>query len=127
MAMAPARDLQDLRVLVVEDTLLIADVIVDELQDQGCKVVGPVPRVAPGLALATTEQLDGAFLDVNLAGEQCFPIADALAARSIPFVLLTGYGESAVPPAYRGAPRLSKPFRLGELIDAAERYFRKRD
>jgi hypothetical protein len=77
------------------------------LQDVGCHIIGPVPRLAQGLALATTASLDGALLDINLAGERCFPIAEALAARDIPFAFLTGYGDFAIPPEYRGAPRLS--------------------
>jgi CheY-like chemotaxis protein len=72
-------------VLVVEDALLVADVIAEALPDLGCHIIGPVPRLAQGLAVATTEDLDGALLDVNLAGEQCFLVAEALAARGIPF------------------------------------------
>ncbi len=118
-------DLHGLRVLVVEDMLLIADLIAEELQDKGCDVVGPVPRVERGLALANTERLDGALLDVNLAGERCFPIAEVLAARGVPFAFLTGFDNSVLPPAYRHAPRLTKPFNLRELVSLVDRCFRK--
>jgi DNA-binding response OmpR family regulator len=118
-------DLHGLRVLVVEDMLLIADLITEELQDKGCDVVGPAPRVERGLTLANTERLDGALLDVNLAGERCFPIAEALTARGIPFAFLTGFGDSVLPPAYQHAPRLAKPFDLGELVSLVDRCFRK--
>ena len=111
-----ASNLHGLRVLVVEDTLLIADMIADELRDRGCNVVGPVSRLEQGLNLAKGEQLDGALLDVNLAGERCFPIADALAERHIPFVFLTGYGDAGIPSEYRRVPRVSKPFRSQELM-----------
>src|SRR5262249_2431028 len=76
-------DMTGLRVLVVEGALLVADLIGDALGDGGCDVVGPVSRLMQGLALATVEQLDGALLDVNLAGERCFPIAAALRTRGI--------------------------------------------
>jgi hypothetical protein len=39
-------DLSDLRVLVVEDALLIADLVVEALRDHGCNVVGPVPQMS---------------------------------------------------------------------------------
>jgi DNA-binding response OmpR family regulator len=110
-------DLSGLRVLVVEDALLIADLIVEALRGHGCSVVGPVPRLGQGLALATVEQLNGALLDVNLAGERCFPIAEALAARGIPFAFLTGYGDAAIPSEYRGAARLTKPFYIASLVE----------
>jgi DNA-binding response OmpR family regulator len=104
-----------LRVLVVEDLHLIADMIVDELLDGGYRVVGPAARLDEGLELARTAQLDGALLDVNLAGELCFPIADALVTRGVPFAFLTGYGEAVLPIAYRDAPRVAKPFNPGAL------------
>ena len=112
------------RVLVVEDALLVADLIVEALEDLGCTIIGPVPRLAQGLALATTEHLDGALLDVNLAGERCFPIAEALAARSIPFAFLTGYGDFSMPPEYRGAARLLKPFSIASLVELVARSFK---
>jgi DNA-binding response OmpR family regulator len=117
-------DLSGLRILVVEDSVLIADVIVQTLGDLGCTIIGPVPRLARGLTLATTEHLDGALLDINLAGERCFPIAEALAARGIPFAFLTGYGDFGTPIEYRGAPWLAKPFSMASLVELVARSFR---
>jgi len=117
--------LRGLRVLVVEDTLLVADMIADELEEVGCTVVGPAPRVERGLALARAERLDGALLDVNLAGELCFPIAELLLAQGVPFAFLTGYGETTLPPGYRKMPRLAKPFQLNELLNLVRRNFVK--
>ncbi|HUB44858.1 MAG TPA: response regulator [Acetobacteraceae bacterium] len=125
MPAAATIDLRGLSILVIEDTALVADLVVDALQDAGCRVVGPAARLDQGLALArTTEGLAGALLDVNLAGEHCFPIADVLAARGVPFVFLTGYGEQVLPRGYRDVPRLVKPFDLGELLGLIERQFR---
>jgi CheY-like chemotaxis protein len=112
------------RVLVVEDALLVADLIVEALEGLGCIIIGPVPRLAQGLALATTEHLDGALLDVNLAGERCFPIAEALAARGIPFAVLTGYGDFGMPPEFRDAPWLVKPFSIARLVELVARSFK---
>lgn len=120
-----AQDLHGLRVLVVEDSLLIADTIVDALAEEGCVVVGPVPRVADAVAVASDERLDGALLDVNLSGERCFPVAEALARRDVPFAFLTGYGESAIPPAWQAVPRLSKPLDFSALVRLAKQLFRR--
>lgn len=116
MSRKSASGVRGMRVLVVEDTLLIAEVIADELRDQGCNVVGPAARLEQGLALAADERLDGALLDVNLAGELCFPIADELAKRGVPFAFLTGYGDSVIPAGYRDMPRLTKPFNGANLV-----------
>ncbi|MFL5256644.1 MAG: response regulator [Rhodopila sp.] len=116
-------DPQGLRVLVVEDTLLVADLIVDELQEIGCHVIGPAARVEQGLALARAEALDGALLDVNLAGEPCFPIAEALSVRGVPFAFLTGYGDASLPPPFRERPRLSEPFEMKDLVTLVKQQF----
>jgi hypothetical protein len=80
-------------------------------------VVGPAGTVGAGLALvADGATLDGALLDINLAGHFCFPIAQALAAREVPFAFLTGYDDpSIIPFEFRGVRRLAKPFDDGEL------------
>ena len=64
------------------------------------------------LALARAEErLDGAILDVNLNGEEVFPLADELISRGVPVIFSTGYdGASALPAPYRDRPRLEKPF-----------------
>ena len=124
MPASDALDLSGLRILVVEDSLLIADLIAEVLRDHGCTVVGPVSRLSQGLAFADREKLDGALLDVNLAGERCFPIAALLVARGVPFAFLTGYGEAAIPLEYRDAARLSKPFNIAHLVDLVGRFDR---
>jgi DNA-binding response OmpR family regulator len=113
-----------MRVLVVEDSLLVAEVIVELLQENGWDVVGPAGRVQHALVLVRTEPLDGALLDINLAGEFCFPIAAALVQRGVPFIFVTGYSDAAVvPQEYRAVPRVGKPFRYGELMSVAAQHF----
>ena len=60
---------------------------------------------------ATTEAIDAAVLDVDLDGTPSWDVADALTARSIPFVLATGYSsDDALPERFRSVPKLLKPF-----------------
>jgi CheY-like chemotaxis protein len=58
---------------------------------------------------------DVAILDVNLNGQETYPIADALIARAIPFVFATGYSTSGLRREYRSIPLLQKPFQRNEL------------
>ena len=105
-----------LRVLVVEDEMLVAMMIEEILDDHRCVVIGPFGRMPGALDVAQTAAIDLALLDVNLAGVKVYPVAEALAARSIPFLLLSGYGQNAIPydrPAWRVC---TKPFRSEELI-----------
>ena len=112
-----------LRVLVVEDEMLVAMNIEDMLLDLGHEVAGLASRLEPALSLAREGAFDLAMLDVNLAGQQSFPIADVLIARGIPFLFATGYGSKGIAEAYRDRPVLQKPFRtrdLGEALDRME-------
>ena len=86
------------RILVVEDEMMIAMLVEDTLTDAGCVVVGPFARLAEAMVAARNADVDAACLDINLFGEQVFPAAEALAARGVPFVLLSGYGDKALPP-----------------------------
>ncbi len=85
------------RVLVVEDEFLLAMMMEDLLLDEGCIVIGPFARVQDALVAAKNEDIDLAVLDVNVAEEKVFPVATQLEARGVPFILLTGYGQKAVP------------------------------
>jgi DNA-binding response OmpR family regulator len=80
-----------LRVLVVEDEMLLAMLVEDALVAFGCDVVGPVARVTDGVTLASSERLDGAILDINVAGTKVFPVASELSRRSVPSRRYHGY------------------------------------
>jgi CheY-like chemotaxis protein len=110
-----------LRVLVVEDEMLVAMNIEDMLLDLGHEVAGLASRLEPALSLARDGAFDLAMLDVNLAGQQSFPVADVLIARGIPFLFATGYGSQGIAEAYRDRPVLQKPFRTRDLGEALER------
>lgn len=116
--MLAPRLLEGLKILIVEDNLLLAEVTKILLEDSGCQVVGPAGWLQRGLEMAQDKTLDGAVLDINLHGEMSFPIAEALSARGVPFVFVTGYEDrSIVPLAYRSAPRLDKPVADERLIE----------
>ena len=111
--------LQGRRVLIIEDESLVAMLLETILDDMGCEVIGPDSNIDDGLKSATTEAvLDAALLDVNVAGREVFPVADALKARGVPFVFSTGYGEAGLPEHWRGHPTIQKPFTEGAIRDA---------
>src|SRR5674476_977123 len=105
------------RVFVVEDEMLVAWLLEDMLAEIGCAVVGPAGSVNQALAMIDAEAIDVAVLDVNLNGEMSYPIADALTARGVPFVFVTGYDKDRMLEGYRNCPVLQKPFHRAELTD----------
>jgi DNA-binding response OmpR family regulator len=108
--------LAGLRVVVVEDELLVSMLIEDILVEQNCVVVGPFHRVDLALETARGGDVDLGILDVNVAGVKVWPVAEILEARGIPFLLLSGYGPEAVPAEHPGWPVCAKPFRSETLI-----------
>jgi CheY-like chemotaxis protein len=111
--------LKGLRVLVVEDMFLVAEIIRECLESFGCEVVGPVGKLTRALVVAREEQFDAAVLDINLAGDLSFPVADLLRSRGIAFIFLTGYDVATIlPKEFQGAPRLAKPFVEDDLRQA---------
>lgn len=120
------RPLSGRRILAVEDEYFLADELDRELKAAGAVVLGPVPSVAAALeALASDRTPDAAVLDVNLGGQMAHPVADALLARNVPFVFMTGYDLATLPERFAGVPRLEKPIdtrvilsELGRLIAA---------
>lgn len=101
------------RILIVEDEPLIAMMLEDFLETLDRQVAGVADSVAEALARLAEGGIDGAILDVNLrGGETCWPIADALQAAGIPFLLATGGGADSIAEAHRGRPVLSKPFTM---------------
>ena len=107
-----------LRILVVEDEALAALQLEDMLTDLGCTVIGPAARVRQALDLLERQAIDAAVLDLNVAGELVYPVADPLTDRGIPFLFVTGYRASALTEAYRTRPLLQKPFHLPQLRQA---------
>ncbi len=120
---AGARSLDGLRVLVVEDEFMVSAALETTLTDLGCTVVGPAARLRQALRLAESEALDGAIVDLNLAGEEAYPVAEALAARGVPFMFVTGYGSRSVREDFRSVPRLDKPIAEAELTALMRRMF----
>jgi CheY-like chemotaxis protein len=105
-----ASDLRGRRILVVEDSPVVAAACEDMLRDMGCAVVGPATNMAAALQMAGEEEFDGAIVDVNIRGDKAFPVLRILEARGIPFLLTSGYADWSMPEEWQEQPRLAKPY-----------------
>ena len=106
-----AEGLTGRRILVVEDESLVAMLLETILEDMGAIPVGAISTVDEALEVVAGDPLlDAALLDVNVAGKEVFPVAEALKAKGIPFVFSTGYGEGGLPDQWRGQSTIQKPF-----------------
>ncbi len=100
-----------LRVLVVEDSALIAMDLDSILADAGHTVIGPASTVAEALTLVDGDEVEVALLDIDVQGELVTPVAEALSRRGVPFAFSTGFEEGSSPlPDFTGVAVLRKPF-----------------
>lgn len=114
--------LQGQKILVVEDQFLIAVELQDCLEKAGATVVGPVGRLDRALSKAKDDSLHAALLDVDLNGERCWPVADALEDAGVPFAFTTGFTASIVmPDRFAKYQVVSKPYREGEVLAAVRK------
>lgn len=105
------------RILVVEDEFFIAEEIADALKAAGFAVLGPYATVAAALEMiADGPSIDAAVLDASLRDASSLPVAEALAARGIPFAVVTGFSADQLPARMAAAPVLTKPLRGGDLV-----------
>lgn len=97
------------QILIVEDEMILALDLSDMVGAFGC-TSAMAARIEKALALIEAHTFDAAILDMNLGGEQVYPVADQLDRRGIPYVIATGYGAEGVFVAYRNHPILAKPY-----------------
>jgi len=107
--------LSDMRVLIVEDEMLVMMSIEDMLGDLGCTQITRASSVDQALAAIRTQPFDAATLDVNLNGTRSYAVAEALVEHGVPFAFSTGYGARGMADAFRDWPVLDKPFNFTQL------------
>lgn len=102
--------------------MLIVMMIEDMLADLGCKSVTSAATVDQALALIDAQTFDVALLDINLDGDDSYPVAEALSARGVPFAYSTGNTGQSVRDGNPGRDVLKKPFKLEDLVAILTRF-----
>ncbi len=65
--------------------------------------------------MAESESFVVAILDVNVAGEPIYPVAEAIVRGGLPLVFSTGYGGAGIREPFRDRPVVQKPFSQQDL------------
>jgi CheY-like chemotaxis protein len=107
------------KLLIVEDDVMIRVVLADMLCELGYTVAAEAASIDEALEATRKTDFDLAILDADLKGRSVSPVADALVARDIRFVFITGYGDHGLS-AYRNRPTLRKPFQIDTLKRALQ-------
>ena len=118
-----ATQLQGKRILLVEDSPVVAPFTAELLDELGCEMVGPAPNMATARELVENEQFDAALMDVRIRGDRSFAICDMLDERGIPFAFTSGYADWQLPDKWQDVPRLHKPYTLDQVEEALNQFF----
>jgi PAS domain S-box-containing protein len=110
------RSLEGKRILIIEDEPLVSMDLEATLRAAGCEVIGPAGSLAIANQLVAQSHFDAALVDANLAGHPVDELASALTRKNCPFAFVTGYGREALPPGFRDAAVLAKPFGRDQLF-----------
>ena len=109
-------DIAGLRVLIVEDSLLLAMELEAGLEDSGVEVVGCAAELSEALQMLELS-FDAAVLDADLNGQSVAPVAEVLRREGRPFVFATGYADKAAPMGF-DAPIVRKPYNVHQIARA---------
>jgi DNA-binding response OmpR family regulator len=107
-------------ILIVEDEPLIAMMLEDFLDSLGHIVKGTCESVAEAREAVEEGGFDLAILDVNLKGENIWPVASEMRARGIPFVIASGGHVDPPPVEFADVPMIDKPYTIDRVIPAIE-------
>lgn len=102
-------------VLVVEDEALIAMVLEDRLLASGYRVI-TAATLPSAMAIAESDGIDAAVLDIELQGDRSFPVASLLRRRGIPFIFSSSSDARELPPELRNEPFMHKPYSTSVLL-----------
>lgn len=105
-----------LKVLIVEDSLLLALELEAGLEDAGVIVVGCAAELSEALSMLDLA-FDVAVLDADLNGQSVAPVAEILRQHNRPFVFATGYADKAAPMGF-DAPIVRKPYNVHQIARA---------
>ena len=112
-----AESIRGVRVLIVEDAVLLALELEAGLEEAGAVVVGAASDLEEAERMLGLS-FDVAVLDANLNGKSVIPVARTLAARGTPFIFATGYDEAGVAPDGFSAPVVRKPYNVRQIAAA---------
>ncbi|MGX6646683.1 hypothetical protein ACWCOP_01925 [Maricaulaceae bacterium MS644] len=109
------------RLLILESQPIIGLDLAERVRALGWQACGPYSTTQEALAQLDADAPDAGLLDLSVRDDaQAQPVADAMAARRLPFIFTNSHAKrfEALHP---DAPRLEKPFSDGDFLEALAR------
>jgi DNA-binding response OmpR family regulator len=108
------------RILIVEDDVVLAIDLAEQLTAYGYEIVGPCMTADQALKTFENEGCDVAVLDINLGHETSERVACRLNEERIPFIVASGYSSDQWPQVFMGQAAVNKPFQASALVELIE-------
>lgn len=112
----PDNDIRGIRILIVEDAVLLALELKAGLTEAGAVVIGSAASVADAMRMLDLA-FDVAVVDLDLNGQSAMPFVNELLARDVAMVLVTGLAPDIANTVTGGvsAPMVRKPYNIGQI------------
>ncbi|MGE3747592.1 MAG: response regulator [Sphingomonadaceae bacterium] len=118
--MSDQETLDGLRILLIEDEVVIAMTAEDMLEEIGCTVSAQASSFNEAMGCALEGDFDFALLDINLNGVMSLPIAQKLREAGKPFIFTTGYGSVGIDREFSDVTVVTKPYTIRTLSNAIQ-------
>ena len=103
--------------MIVEDEVLVATVLRNELEDAGYHVLNLTDRVAEALDVAKASHPDLALVNIQLVGrDDGIELAEHLKALGIPVLLISGQVSRASSARTVAIASLPKPYDAADMV-----------
>jgi two-component SAPR family response regulator len=112
--------MKQLRILIVEDEPLIALELEMMVSDFVAAAILVEVSVAATKQALHQDDLDFAFLDVDVINGKTFELAQILGRKHVPFVFVSGSPQDQLPSNLRDVPFIPKPFFRAQIERALE-------
>ena len=110
-------------ILIVEDEPLIAMMLEDFLESLGHSIAATCDSVDTAMAEVEKGGFDVAILDVNLKGQNVWPVATRLREQGVPFVIACGGHVDPPPAEFAAVPLIEKPYTVDRVTPAINAAF----
>jgi DNA-binding response OmpR family regulator len=107
------------RVLIIEDTVLIAMLLEELVRECGCEVAELAFDLESARRAVARHDYDAVLLDIGLDAGKSFDLADVLLERGVPFAFITAY-HNIFEPRHQKVPIVSKPFSTTSLMNTVK-------
>jgi two-component system, response regulator PdtaR len=98
------------RVLIAEDSLVIALDLENIVLQAGCEIVEKTSDIQRSISVIESEDIDFAIIDYRLSDGTIEEVVDKLRERRIPFAICTGDERKRIRSDFPDALVISKPF-----------------